>query len=133
MPLQRLIAAACILLLTSCAVGRIESFPSPAPDPSARLTVLRNRNAIGGCCTVKLSLDGVLIARLGNGEYLTIPVTPGNHGVSAHNANLSLNYQRGRDYFLLVTVLPGGGGFELEQIADTTARRLMSGYRALRQ
>ena len=120
-----------LVTLTGCATGRVVSLPSVAPNAAASLTVLRNRNFVGGCCAVKLSLDGVLIARLGSAEYLTVPVAPGSHNVSAHNASLALTYERDRAYYLLVTVLPGGGGYELEQIPDSTARRLMTTYRPL--
>lgn len=119
------------LVVAACATGRVVSVATPSPNASASVTVLRNRNLVGGCCAVKLSIDGVLFARLGSGEYVTVPVLPGPHNLTAHNASLALTYERDRAYYLLVTVLPGGAGFELEQIADTTARRLMTGYRAL--
>ncbi len=128
----RLIAVL-LLAVSGCSAGRVINLPSVPTDPAASLTILRNRNAVGACCTVKVSLDGTLVARLGTGEYLTLPVAAGLRSVTAHNASFALTLDAGRSYYVLVTVLPGGAGFEMETVPDSTARRLMTSYRALRR
>ena len=107
--------------------------PAPQePGQAAIVTIIRNKSFYAGGLVAKVSIDGWVVAILGTGRYVTVPVEPGQHSVGLTTTSLTLTCAKGTTYFLLVSVAPGGHGFEIERIDAGTARGYLAASREVR-
>jgi hypothetical protein len=86
------------ILLISCGHGITPHFPKDKKLTNpAEIILIRNKNLACGGQSKTISLDGMDIAKLRMGEYVSFPVEPGMHDI---RAVLFIGSERVfRDYF----------------------------------
>lgn len=115
-----LIMVACAL--TACTSGKTEFFPSMGPsDDAAEVTVIRERRMVGLGFSMKVLLDGDVIARLKAGQYVTFFVTPGVRTIGIPNSHLTVALESSRKHYFAITTDSSQFGFEIERISERKA------------
>ncbi len=111
------ITAAAAMLITACAHGVAPSFPPPAdPANSAQVWVIRNNNLFGWGLSVKVLLDGELIAHLRAGDHVALRVAPGLHRIGITESGMNVAMEKGGRYYFLVSTDSSPVGFEIERL-----------------
>lgn len=126
--LSFLIVFGAFLSLTGCVSSGVTSYlPTPGDlDNVARVTVLRNKNFYSAGLVSKVTLDGFVIARLGPGRHITFAVDAGPHSIGITESSASLELLPSEHYYFLVSVAPGGQGFESERVPVSLAQAYLT-------
>jgi hypothetical protein len=106
-----------VFLITACSHGRTPNFPS-AVDPagSGQVAVVRNDNLFGWWLSVKVTLNGAVVAYLRSGEQVVFDVPPGLHTVGVADRGISVAVERNRTYYFLISTDESPAGFEIERL-----------------
>jgi hypothetical protein len=110
------------LLLVACSHGKTDHFPS-VEDPSnhAEVFVIRDSNLLGWGFSLKVALDDSIIARLRSGEYVTFYVNPGFHSLGISEPTVTVPFDKGNQYYFLISADYTKFGFELHRISNQQA------------
>jgi hypothetical protein len=110
------------LLLFSCAHGKTAHFPAvESPSEAAEVYVIRDNNLFGWGFSLKVALDGAIIAGLRSGEYISFYVKPGFHSLGIGEPTVTVPFEKERKYYFLISAVYSSFGFELRQIGDQQA------------
>ena len=117
-----IILTALALLLVACSHGKTDNFPS-VEDPSnhAEVFVIRDNNLMGWGFSLKVALDDSIIARLRSGEYVTFYVNPGFHSLGISEPTVTVPFDKGNQYYFLISADYTKFGFELHRISNQQA------------
>lgn len=115
------------IFLAACTSGKTEFFPSRGYSAdAARVTVIREKRMIGFGFSMKVLLDGQVIARLKAGQYVTFFVDPGVHNIGIPNESIAAALERGRKHYFMIKTESSQFGFEIERISENKAQELMA-------
>ncbi len=99
------------ILLISCSHGITQHFPKDKKltDP-AEIIIIRNKNFVCGGQSTTIFLDGLDIAHLRTGEYVSVLVESGVHHIRAvpfwgSGREISANFEERKKYYLLISLL----------------------------
>jgi hypothetical protein len=101
-------------LLISCGHGITLHFPKDKKLTNpAEIIIVRNKNLVCGGQSTKIFLDGLDIAQLRIGEYVSVLVEPGVHHVRAvpffgSGREFSDNFEEGKKHYLLISLFDMG-------------------------
>ncbi len=117
-----IILTALALLLVACAHGKTDHFPI-VEDPSnhAEVFVIRDNNLMGWGFSLKVALDDSIIARLRSGEYVSFYVNPGFHSLGISEPTVTVPFDKGNQYYFLISADYTQFGFELHRISSQQA------------
>ena len=122
-----------VLLLTACASGKTEFFPSRGySEDAAEVTVLRRRHMFGMGFSMKVIFNGDIIAHLKNGQYVTFYVDPGVHNIGIPNSSMTVALERARKHYFAIKTDSTQFGFELERVSERKATQWMAQMNAIR-
>ncbi len=103
----------------ACAHGRTGDFPALESSPAnAEVYVIRDNNLLGWGFSLKVDLDGAIIARLRSGEYVSFNLRPGFHSLGVSKSTLTVPFEKGTKYYFLISADYTQFGFELDRIND---------------
>ena len=97
-------------LLASCGHGTTQHFPKgKGLTNPAEIVIVRNKNFLCGGQSTTIYLDGLEIAQLRTGEYVSFPVEPGVHNIQAvpflgSGRLFSDNFEGGKKHYLLISL-----------------------------
>ena len=98
-------------LIISCSHGLTPNFPKDKnlTNP-AEIIIIRNKNFMCGGQSTTIFLDGLEIAHIRTGEYVSVFVEPGVHDIMAapligSGRVFSDNFEEGNKYYLLISLL----------------------------
>ena len=115
------------LFLAACTSGKTEFFPVQGYSAdAAQVTVIRERRMFGMGFSMKVILDGEVIARLKAGQYATFFVNPGVHSIGIPNQSIAAVLERARKHYFAITTDSSQFGFEIAQISEREAASLMA-------
>ncbi|MCP4622551.1 MAG: hypothetical protein GY850_03360 [bacterium] len=121
------------LLILSCAHGKTGSFPTlDNPAANARVYVIRDNNLVGWGFSLKVVLDGSVIAGLRSGEYITFYVEPGFHSLGVSEPTVTVPFEKENTYYFLISADYTIFGFELHRISDLQAERWLAKTKPLK-
>lgn len=116
--MKNLLALCAAALLAACAHGKTADFPAAAdPAEAAQVYVIRNNNLFGWGLSVTVTLNEVAIAHLRAGEHIALRLRPGFYRVGISESSASGAFEKGRQYYFLVSADFTQTGFEIESIA----------------
>ena len=101
-------------LLISCGHGITLHFPKDKKLTNpAEIIIVRNKNLACGGQSTKIFLDGLDIAQLRIGEYVSVLVDPGVHYIKAvpflgSGREFSDNFEKGKKHYLLISLFDMG-------------------------
>jgi hypothetical protein len=101
-------------LLISCGHGITLHFPKNKKlNNPAEIIIVRNKNLACGGQSTKIFLDGLDIAQLRIGEYVSVLVEPGVHYIRAvpffgSGREFSDNFEEGKKHYLLISLFDMG-------------------------
>jgi hypothetical protein len=114
-------------LLVACTSGKTEFFPSQGfSADAAEVTVIRERRMFGMGFSMRVILDGEVIARLKAGQYVSFFVNPGVHSIGIPDQSIAAALDRGRKHYFAITTDSSQFGFEIAQISEREAASLMA-------
>jgi hypothetical protein len=114
-------------LLAACTSGKTEFFPSRGySTDAAEVIVIREKRIFGFGFSIKVLLDGEVIARLKAGQYVTFYVNPGVHNIGIPNSNITVALERARKHYFAISTDSSQFGFEIERISENKATSRMS-------
>jgi len=114
-------------LLAACTSGKTEFFPSQGYSAdAAEVTVIRERRMVGLGFSMKVLLDGDVIARLKAGQYVTFYVNPGVHKIGIPDQSIAVALERGRKHYFAITTDSSQFGFEIDGISERKAESWMT-------
>jgi hypothetical protein len=102
------------ILLTSCSHGITHRFSKDKKLTNpAEIIIVRNKNLGCGGQSTTIFLDGMDIARLRIGEYVSVLVDPGVHYIRAKpflgsGREFSYNFEEGKKHYLLISLFDMG-------------------------
>lgn len=115
-------------LLTSCGHGITQHFPKEKglTNP-AEIVIVRNKNFLCGGQSTTIFLDGLEIAQLRTGEYVSFPVEPGVHHIQAvpflgSGRLFSDNFEEGKKHYLLISLFDPEDYSFAEHLASAITR-----------
>jgi hypothetical protein len=115
------------LFLAACTSGKTEFFPNQGYSAdTAQVTVIRERRMFGMGFSMKVILDGQVIARLKAGQYTTFFVNPGVHNIGIPDESIAAVLDRGREHYFVITTDSSQFGFEIAQISEREAESLIA-------
>ena len=116
--MKLLLAAGAAAMLLACTHGKTADFPTGVARPAeaAQVYVIRDDRPYGWGLTVDATLDGTAIAHLKAGEHIRFLLPPGLHQIGIRNSGLSAAFEKGRNYYFLISVNDTPSGFEIERI-----------------
>jgi hypothetical protein len=121
------------IVLMACTSGKTEFFPSQGPsDDVAEVTVIRQRLMFGMGFSMKVLLDGDVIARLKAGQYVTFYISPGVHKIGIPDHSISAALERGRKHYFAIIADSSQFGFEVERISERKATSWMANARSIK-
>jgi hypothetical protein len=113
--------------LAACTSGKTKFFPpSGYSADEAEVTVIREKRIFGFGFSMKVFLDGEVIARLKAGQHVTFFVDPGVHKIGIPNQSISAALERGRKHFFMISTDSSQFGFEIERISEKKAASWMA-------
>lgn len=113
--------------LTACTSGKTESFPSRRYSAEvAEVTVIREKQMFALGFSMKVLLDGEVIARLKAGQYVTFYADPGVRSIGIPDSSVSAALEAGRRHYFLIKADSSQFGFEVERISDGKAEFRMN-------
>jgi hypothetical protein len=113
--------------MAACTSGKTEFFPARGySTDAAEVTVIRERRMWGMGFSMKVLLDGQVIAHLKTGQYVTFFVDPGVHEIGIPNQNIATALERGRKHYFMITTESSQFGFEIERISQNKAAARMA-------
>ena len=133
--MSRVLTVLIALIVVGCAHGRTEYFPQPSnPADSAEVYVLRNRAFLESARSVKIFLDGWVIAHIRVGEYVRFSVGAGTHSVGTNQSSAAFGFEPSEVYYFLISPdgWAPGSNFEIERLEEARALPLISTYQELR-
>jgi hypothetical protein len=101
-------------LIASCSHGITQHFPKDKKLTNpAEIIIVRNKNLACGGQSTKIFLDGLDIAQLRIGEYVSVLVEPGVHHIRAvpffgSGREFSDNFEEGKKHYLLISLFDMG-------------------------
>ena len=103
--------------LMACTSGKTEFFPSRGFSADAtEVTVIRDKRIFGFGFSMKVLLDGEVIARLKAGQYVTFYTDPGVHSIGIPDSSVSAALEAGGKNYFLISTDSSQFGFEIEKI-----------------
>lgn len=115
------------LFLAACASGKTELFPSRGYSAdAAEVTVIREKQMFGLGFSMKVVLDGEVIARLKAGQYVTFYAEPGVHTIGIPDSSVSAPLETGGKHYFLIKADSSQFGFEIERISNGKAQSLIN-------
>jgi hypothetical protein len=113
--------------LVACTSGKTQFFPSRGYSAeAAEVTVVRETRLFGFGFSMKILLDGEVIARLKAGQYVTFYTDPGVHNIGIPDSSLSAALEAGRKHYFLIRADSSQFGFEIERISEGKAEFWMT-------
>ena len=113
--------------LAACASGKTEYFPSQGYSADvAEATVIREKRMFGLGFSIKVILDGEVIAMLKAGQYVTFFTDPGVHTIGIPDSSLSAALEAGRKHYFVIKADSSQFGFEIERISERRAASWMA-------
>ena len=114
-------------LLAACTSGKTEFFPSQGYSTDvAEVTIIRKKRMIGLGFSMKVILDGEVIARLKAGQYVTFFTDPGVRTIGIPDSNVTAALERGGKHFFVIKTDSTQFGFEIERISERKASSWMA-------
>jgi hypothetical protein len=111
-----------MVFLAACTSGKTDFFPSRGySGDAAEVTVLRETRLLGFGFSMKILLDGEVIARLKAGQYVTFYTDPGVHTIGIPDSSVSAALEPGGKHYFLIKADSSQFGFEIERIGDGKA------------
>ncbi len=108
--------------LAACTSGKTEFFPSRGfSADAAEVTVIREKRMLGFGFSMKVLLDGEVIARLKAGQYVTFYTDAGVRNIGIPDSTVSAALEAGRKHYFLIKADSSQLGFEIERIGDGKA------------
>ena len=108
--------------LAACTSGKTEFFPSQGYSAdAAEVTVMREKRMLGFGFSMKVVLDGAVIARLKAGQYVTFYTEPGVHNIGIPDSSVSAALKTGGKHYFLIKTDSSQFGFEIETISEGKA------------
>ena len=109
-------------LLTACTSGKTEFFPSRGYSAdAAEVNVIREKRILGFGFSMKVLLDGEVIARLKAGQYVTFYTDPGVHSIGIPDSSVSAPLEAGGKHYFLIKTDSSQFGVEIERISEGKA------------
>jgi hypothetical protein len=119
-------------LLTACTSGKTEFFPSRGYSAdTAEVNVIREKRMLGFGFSMKVLLDGEVIARLKAGQYVTFYTDPGVHSIGIPDISVSAPLEAGGKHYFLIKTDSSQFGFEIERISESKAEFWMNQFTPL--
>jgi hypothetical protein len=119
-------------LLAACTSGKTEFFPNRGYSAeAAEVAVIRQSHIFGIGFSMRILLNGQVIARLKNGQYVTFFVDPGIHTIGIPKSTLTAMLGSGRKHYFVVRADSSQFGFEIEGISEKEAASLMAQSRSI--
>jgi hypothetical protein len=115
-------------VLISCGHGTTQHFPKgKGLTNPAEIVIVRNKNFLCGGQSTTIFLDGMEIAQLRTGEYVSFPVEPGVHHIRAvpflgSGRLFSDNFEEGKKHYLLISLFDMGDYSFAENLASAITR-----------
>ena len=120
-------------LLTACTSGKTEFFPSRGYSAdAAEVNVIREKRILGFGFSMKVLLDGEVIARLKAGQYVTFYTDPGVHSIGIPDSSVSAPLEAGGKHYFLIKTDSSQFGFEIERISEGKAEFWLNQSTALK-
>jgi len=120
-------------LLTACTSGKTEFFPSRGYSAdAAEVNVIREKRMLGFGFSMKVLLDGEVIARLKAGQYVTFYTDPGVHNIGIPDSSVSAPFEAGGKHYFLIKTDSSQFGFEIERISEGKAEFWLNQSTALK-
>ena len=120
------------LVLAACASGKTELFPHRGYSAdAAEVTVIREKQMFGLGFSMKVVLDGEVIAHLKAGQYVTFYTEPGVHTIGIPDSSVSAALETGGKNYFLIKTDSSQFGFEIERISGGKAQSLIDQSRPL--
>jgi hypothetical protein len=114
-------------IFVSCTSGKTEYFPSQGYSADvAEVTVIREQRMFGLGFSMKVVLDGDVIARLKAGQYVTFFTDSGVRTIGIPESSISAALERGRKHYFAITTDSSQFGFEIERISERKAESWMA-------
>jgi len=114
-------------IFVSCTSGKTEYFPSQGYSADvAEVTVIREQRMFGLGFSMKVVLDGDVIARLKAGQYVTFFADSGVRTIGIPESSISAALERGRKHYFAITTDSSQFGFEIERISERKAEAWMA-------
>lgn len=118
--------------LAACTSGKTEFFPSRGYSAeAAEVTVIREKRMFGFGFSMKVLLDGEVIARLKAGQYVTFFVDPGVHDIGIPDQSIATALERGHKHYFMIQTESSQFGFEIERISEKKATARMAQYESI--
>jgi hypothetical protein len=116
----------------ACTSGKTEFFPSRGYSAdAAEVTVVRETRLFGFGFSMKVLLDGEVIARLKAGQYVTFYTDAGVHNIAIPDSSVSAALEPESKNYFLIKADSSQFGFELERISQGKAQFWMTQSRPL--
>jgi hypothetical protein len=114
-------------LLTACTSGKTEFFPSRGYSAdAAQVTVIREERIFGFGFSMKVLLDGKVIARLKAGQYVSFYTASGVRTIAIPDSSVSAALEAGGKFYFLIKTESSQFGFEIERISEKEAKQVMA-------
>ena len=121
------------LFMVGCTSGKTQLFPSRGYSAdAAEVTVIRENRLFGFGFSMKVLLDGEVIARLKAGQYVTFYMDPGVHTIGIPDSSVSAALEPGRKNYFLIQADSSQFGFEIERISEAKAEFWMKQSKPLK-
>jgi hypothetical protein len=116
-----------VFIFVSCTSGKTEYFPPQGYSADvAEVTVIREKRMFGFGFSMKVVLDGDVIARLKAGQYVTFYTNPGVRTIGVPDSSISAALERGRKHYFAIKTDSSQVGFEIERISERKAESWMA-------
>ncbi len=76
--------------------------------------------------SLKVALDKSIIARLRSGEYVSFYVTPGFHSLGISKPTLTIPFEKGKQYYFLISANYSQFGFDIQRIGNEKGERRLA-------
>ena len=114
-------------LLAACTSGKTEFFPSRGYSAdAAQVTVIREERMFGFGFSMKVLLDGKVIARLKAGQYVSFYTAPGVRTIAIPDSSVRAALEAGGKHYFLIKTDSSQFGFEIEHISEKKATQMMA-------
>ena len=119
-------------LLAACTSGKTEFFPSRGYSAdAAEVTVIRQRRMWGMGFSMKVLLDGKVIARLKAGQYVSFYTAAGVRTIAIPDSSARAALEAGGKHYFLIKTDSSQFGFEIERIGEKKATQMMAQSRPI--
>ncbi|UCE54048.1 MAG: hypothetical protein JSV31_00995 [Desulfobacterales bacterium] len=116
-------------IIISCSHGKTIHFPEGKElNNPVEVTVIRNRNLFCGAESTTILFDGLPIAHIRRGEYVSFFVESGVHFLKVRQNGVYGNFKKGKKYYFLISInffdmidnyiFGDSCGFEIEKISE---------------